>query len=125
MNRLRTGTILTSVTAVLFAATGALHLSAFGAINGLAASATPADVHVLLPALWIAVGVDLVAAGLVIAAVAIERSTGGGLVLAATAIIPLGGVVIHLVYFGFLAPTALLLADGVLAIACAVIRGRV
>jgi hypothetical protein len=124
MNRPRIGTLLISVTAVLFVASGALHLSAFSAINSLAASATPADVHVLLPALWIAVGVDLIAAGLVIAAVAIERSGGGGLVLAAAATVPLGGVVVHLIFFGFLPPTALLLADGVLAAACAVIRGR-
>jgi hypothetical protein len=122
MNRTRTANILIGVTAVLLVATGALHLGAYpGSIAPLAASA-PDDVRHLLPAVWLAVGIDLVVMGLIVAAIGYENSTGSRLALAAVALCPLGGVVMHLMFFGFIQPTALLLLDGVLALACAIVR---
>jgi hypothetical protein len=107
---------------VLFVASGALHLSGFGQINALAQSGTPDDVHVLLPAMWVAFGVDLVVMGLIVAAIGYENSTGGRFALAAVALGTCAGAVAQLTFFGFIAPTALLLLDGALAIACALIR---
>jgi len=123
MNRLRTGNILVGITAVMLLASGALHLAAYsGNISPLAQSATPDDVRALLPALWLTVGVDLVVMGLVVAGIGFENSTGGRWALAAVALGSWAGVVLHLTFFGFIAPTALLLLDGALALTCACIR---
>jgi len=123
MNRLRAANFLIGTTAILLIVSGALHLSVFsGSISPLAQSATPEDIRAILPASWLAFGIDLIVLGLVVAAIGIENATGGRYALAAIALAPLGAAALQLVYFGFIAPTALLLLDGVLAMACAWIR---
>lgn len=122
MNRQRLGNLLIYGTAGLLVITGAIHLSAFGQINAMAQSATPADVHAVLPPLWLAVGVDMLATGLIVALVALENSNGGRYVLFAAAISPTAAAVLQMVFLGFIPPTAILLLDGALALAAAVVR---
>jgi hypothetical protein len=122
MNRQRLGNLLIYGTAGLLIVTGGMHLSVFGHINGIAQSATPADVQALMPPLWLAIGVDLIATGIIVALVGLENSNGGRYVLFAAAICPWGVAVLQLIYLGFIPPTAILLLDGALAIAAAVVR---
>src|SRR5262249_35457284 len=102
--------------------TGALHLSAAGQIGTLASSASPADVRVLLPLLWMAIGVDLVMLAFIVAAIGYENSTGGRFALAAVAIGPIGAAGLKSIYLIFISPTALLFLDGVMALVCAWMR---
>jgi len=122
MNRQRLAIVLIYGAAAVFVASGGLHLSAFGQINGMAQTATPPNVHVLMPALWLAVGIDLIATGVIVGLVALENSNGGRYVLFAAALGPWAGAVLQIVYFGFMAPTTLLLACGALAVAAGVVR---
>ena len=122
MNRQRLGNVLIYSTSGLLIVTGGLHLSGFGSINAMAQSATPDQIHALLPSLWLAIGVDLIAIGLIVGLVAIENSNGGRYVLFAAAICPWGAALVQIAYFGFIPPTALLLLDGAMAIASAVVR---
>ena len=120
MNRQRIANIVLYAAAVLLVATGALHLTAFGAINTLAQAS--ADVKPLLPLLWVGVGVDLIATGIIVALVGLENSNGGRYVLFAAAMCPWAAALLQIIYLGFVGPTAMLLLDGGLAIAAASLR---
>jgi hypothetical protein len=122
MNRQRLGNVLIYATAALLIVSGGLHTSAFGLINAMAQSASPADARVLLPMLWIAFGVNLMVAGAIVALVALENSNGGRYVLFAASLCPLSGAVLQVAYVGFSAQVALLLLVGALAIASAIVR---
>jgi hypothetical protein len=122
LNRQRLGNILIYTTAALLIGSGGMHLSAFGQINAMAQSADPADVHVLLPALWLSCGIDFIATGVIVGVVALENSNGGRWVLFAAAITPLAGAVVQILYFGFIAPAAALLLCGAMAVASAIVR---
>lgn len=122
MTRQRLGNILIYTTAGLLVASGGLHLSAYAQINALAQSSGVTELHALVPVLWLVMGVDLVTVGLIVGLVAFENSNGGRYVLFAVAICPLGAALLQMVYLGFIAPTALLLLDGAMAIASATVR---
>jgi hypothetical protein len=122
MSRRRLANILIAAAATLLVASGILHLAVYGEIGALARSASPDDARLLLPALWVAIGIDLIVMGAVVAMVGIENSRGGRFVLFAAAALPAGSVVVHLLFLGFLAPTGLLMADAAVTLAAGVVR---
>lgn len=120
MNRHRAGRILASVAACVSWATAAFHTTGLRSIETLAQQASPA-LRTAVPALWLAFGIDLAVIGLIVAAVAARPDRSGPLILAFAALGPLSGATLQIVYLGFVPPTALLFAVGVLTLAAAAV----
>lgn len=104
--------------AVALIATATLHTMATPQITKLAES-VPGDSGVLLPLGFIAFGITLALAGILTALVSLRAGKGDHLILAVVAMFPLAGAALQMVYIGFIAPTALLLLDGLLVLGTA------
>ena len=107
---------LTGALALLVTAT--LHTVATPQINELATS-LPGDSSVLLPLLFVAFGITLGLAGILTALVSVRAGKGDHRLLAVIALFPLAGAALQMIYIGFIAPTALLLLDGLLVLGTA------
>lgn len=113
------GRVLAGLAALVYIATAWLHSTGFDAVTRLAREG-PSDLAALMPALWLVFSLDLVVVGLVIAVVTWRPSGAGRLVVAIAALCPLGAAGLQLRFLGFIPPTAVLLADGALALVAAV-----
>jgi hypothetical protein len=113
MTQERAATLTASVGAGLLFLTAGLHFSAFG----WAVSLASADLRGLVAALWIGCGASLVIAALLTIAVTPLFVVRRRALLGIAALIPLSIALLQIVYFGFMAPTALLLVDTVLLLA--------
>ena len=96
---------------------------ALGQISKLAA-ATTGDAGTLLPMLWVAFGVTLAVAALIVGLVAWRLARGDQWILAATALLPLSAAALQVTYIGYIPPTALLLLDGLLVLVSAELARR-
>lgn len=124
MTRRRSGSILAAVASAGYIATAALHGTGYGWVADLALQA-PAELRTLAPALWLSFAFDLVVVGLIVGVVALRPSPTGRLVLAIAAACPLAGAALQLRFLGFIPPTGILLALGVLTlVAAAVLPGE-
>jgi hypothetical protein len=114
MTKERLATTTAAVGAGLLFASGGWHLSAYGFIVAQAA----ADARPLLAALWIACGITLWLAALLVVAVTPLQIVRRRALLFIAALTPLSIAVLQVAYLGFMTPTALLLMDAlVVAIA--------
>jgi len=117
MTRERLATITSSVGAGLLFATAGFHMSAYGPVTAQA----PADIRPLLAGLWVATGISLMLAALLVIAVAPIRAYRRRAILLIAALTPFAIAVIQLIYIGFIPPTASLLLDTVVIVGAAVL----
>jgi len=118
MNRNHTGRIVAGVAAAGFITTAAWHATGYTTVTRLAEQA-PDDLRPLIPALWLAISIDLTIAGLIVAIVAVRPTPVGRIIVAIAAMMPLAIAGLQMAYLGFIPPTVLLLLDGALALAAA------
>jgi hypothetical protein len=98
--------------------TAAWHQSGYTWVTTLAAQASP-DVEPLMAALWVSFALTLVLTAGLVLVVARVGAPNRAAVLAIAALSPLGGAAVQLAYIGFMAPTALLLADALMILIAA------
>jgi hypothetical protein len=96
-----------SLGAALVFGTAGFHLSAYGSVTARA----PVDLRPLMGALWVAGGVSLILAALLVVAVTPVFIVRRRALLAIAALTPLSIAILQVAYLGFLPPTALLLVD--------------
>lgn len=123
MTTARLTRILSWASAIGFLGVAALHGSAYGMVLGLAREA-PDPVRRILSVLWLAGSADLVALGLVLAAVAGTGGRTGALVTAFAALSPLSIAALQLTFLRFSPPTAMLLVLGALTLAAAALKAK-
>ncbi len=121
MKRNQIAKSLTVIAAVGFAATAALHGSAFGSIDRLAAQGS-SDIQRILPPLWLAFSIDLTVLGLILGVVGFIPVGGARFIVAIAGLCPLGGAVLQLVFIGFVPPTAILLGLAAITAGAAVLN---
>ena len=109
MTRPRLATIVSRASALGFFLVAALHGSAYGRIMVMAAPA-PETLRRVVSVLWLSGSADLVAFGLVVAAMVRGPEAVGALVIALCALCPLAVAGLQVVFLGFVPPTAMLLA---------------
>jgi fatty acid desaturase len=119
MTKERLATVTAAIGGGLLFATAGLHFSVYSTVMGQ----TPADLHSLLAALWVAVGASLIIAALLAVAATPLFIVRRRALLGITALIPLSIAVVQIVYLAFLPPTGLLLLDA-LVLAAAGALGR-
>ena len=112
----RLATITSSVGAGLLFATAGLHMSAYGTVTAQA----PVDIRPFVAALWVAPGVSLMLAALLVIAVTPIRAHRRRAILFIAALTPLSIAVLQVIYIGFIPPTAILLLDTVIIVSAAV-----
>ncbi|KPK55692.1 MAG: hypothetical protein AMS21_13370 [Gemmatimonas sp. SG8_38_2] len=100
-----------------YVTTARIHSTGFDSVTRLARGG-PANLTGLMLALWLAFSLDLIVMGLVIAAAAWRPDRLGRIVVGIAALCPFGAAGLQLRFIGFVPPTAILLAIGLLA-ACA------
>jgi hypothetical protein len=113
MTKERAATVTAIVGAGLLFVTSGLHLSAYGAVT----SRTPTNVRGLMSALWVAGGVSLIIAALLVVAVTPLFIVRRRALLGIAALIPVSIAAVQIAYLGFLPPTALLLVDAAVLLA--------
>ncbi len=123
MTRQRAGSILSGISAAGFLGTALLHSTGYDSVTRLAEQA-PAELRAMAPALWLVFSFDLVVLGLIVAVFAIRPSSVGRIVLVLAALCPLSAAVLQLRFFGFIPPTAILLAVGGLTLIAAAVLPR-
>ena len=120
MTRERLATITSSAGAGLLFATAGFHMSAYGPVTAQA----PAGIRPLLAGLWVAIGVSLMLAALLVLAVRPLGAYRRRAILFIAALTPFSIAAVQLIYVGFIPPTALLLLDVVVIVAAAVLGHR-
>jgi hypothetical protein len=124
MMREKSGTILAWVAAIMYLLTAAMHMLGFEPTRALAQQG-PADLRPLVPLLWLSFALSLVVLAAIVAACAHRGASADRLILALTALGPLSGALVQIVYIGFVLPSAILLFDAALALtAAALLPGR-
>ncbi len=118
MNRRKTASLLTALTAAGFAGTAVLHSTGLNFVVDLA-SHGPAELQALTPALWIIFAVDLLVLSLILAVVAVWPTRRSRLIVAIAGLCPLAAAVLQLVFLGFVPPTAILIGIAVLSFVAA------
>ena len=113
MGQDRAASVTATVAAVLLFATAAWHLSGTEAV----ASSAPSELQPLIKALWLAAGISLLLAGLLVVAVTLLLIARRRALLWIAALTPLSIAVLQLIYLGFIPPTALLLLDTLVVVA--------
>lgn len=114
--------VLAGIAAAGFFATAALHATGHGAVTAMAAETQ--SLAALVPALWLGFSADLVVLGLIVAAVAWRPIPGGRAVLAIASLAPLAAAGLQVRYLGFIPPTLLLLALGLLTLVAGAVWTR-
>ena len=118
------GVTLTWLTAVVFIATAAIHLSGFPEIQALARE-TGGDVADLMPPLWLFFSIDLVILGTVAGVMARTPTATHGVILCLLGLVPAAAAVLQIGYIGFIPPTAILFFDTLVAIAAGLAMRRI
>ena len=121
MTRPRLAATVSWASACGFFVVAALHGSAYGRIMVMAEPA-PETIRRVVSVLWLSGSADLVALGLVVAAMAHSSGAVGALVIALAALCPLAVAGRHVVFLGFLPPTAMLLALAALTLGAAFLK---
>ena len=111
MTQPRLAATLSWAAACGFFLVAALHGSAYRRIMAMAEPA-PETIRRVLSVLWLSGSVDLVAFGLVVAAMARSSGAVSALVIACAALCPLAVALLQITFLGFLPPTAMLLDLG-------------
>lgn len=101
---------------VAYVATSAIHMTGFGSITRIAKGG-PADLHFIVPALWISFSLDLVVLGFIFALLGFIVPPGSRPIALLLSLPPLFAAVLQLIYLGFIPPTAILIFDSALALA--------
>lgn len=117
MGEHRAAFVTATVAAVLLFVTAAWHLSGTVAV----ASSAPPELQPLMKALWLAAGISLLIAALLVVAATPVFIVRRGALLGIAALTPLSIAVLQLIYLGFIPPTVLLLLDAVLVMAAALL----
>jgi hypothetical protein len=121
MTKERLATLSASIGAGLVFGTAGFHLSGYGSVVGR----MPSDQQPLVGALWVAGGISLGLAALLVVAITPLFIVRRRALLYIAALTPLSIAVLQIVYLGFLPPTALLLLDtAVLVVAGELGRAR-
>jgi hypothetical protein len=120
MQRDKTGRLMAGVGAVGFFGAAVWHTVGYPFVAG-SASQVRGFVGAAIPALWLTVSIDLLALGMIIAAAALQPGPGGRVIVGLAGLSPLGLAALQVRFVGFIPPTALLLAIGLLALTAAVI----
>ena len=111
--------MLTGAASLSFFLTAALHGSGYASVAA-AAESVPGTIGQLIPALWLVFSSDLAVIGLIIAVLAFRPTPAARPILAIAALCPLAAASLQLVTIGFVPPTALLIAVGLLTLLSAV-----
>jgi len=122
-SRYTVGRAVTGVAAAGFLATALIHSTGFHSVAALALEG-PAELAALMPALWLVFSFDLVVLGLILAVAAFRPSATSRWMAGIASLCPLGAAGLQLWYIGFIPPTAILLAIGVLAASAALVLPR-
>ncbi len=123
MTRRRLAEICAYVSAATLVGTAAWHQSAYTSVTTLAAGSSAA-LGPLVAVLWTFVGLALVLTAALVLVVARVGVPNRAFVLSIAALSPISGAALQLVHLGFIPPTALLLADGLLILLAVVLGHR-
>ncbi len=118
MKRGQAARLLTGLAALCFLGTAGLHSTGYDSIVRLA-SDVPGMMGQVMPALWLVFSFDLTILGLIVGAQAIRPADVARPILMIAALCPLAAAGLQVGFIGFVPPTALLIALGVLTLACA------
>lgn len=110
MTKERAATVSAAIGAGLLFVGAGLHFSAYSAVVAQA----PTDVRPIMSALWVACGVSLIVAALLVVAVTPLFIVRRRALLGIAALIPVSIAAVQIAYLGFLPPTTLLLLDAAL-----------
>jgi len=121
MTRDRAARWLTGVAALGFLGTAALHSTGYASIVRLAKD-TPGALGQVMPALWLAFSFDLTVLGLILGVLTLRPADVARPILVIAALCPLAAAGLQMKFIGFIPPTGLLIALGVLAWASAAMR---
>ena len=113
MTRNRVARLLTGLAGLGFVGTAALHSTGYDSIVRLAKD-VPGVMGEVMPALWLAFSFDLTVLGLIVGILAIRPAQVARPILVVAALCPFGAAGLQLQYIGFVPPTAILIALGVL-----------
>lgn len=105
---------------MLLLATAAFHHTGFSHVNRLARDAAP-ELRPLVPPVWLAFSASLIVLALIAGIIGRRPSTGHRAMLLVIALFPAAGGALQIGYIGFVLPTAILMADAVVAVAAAVV----
>lgn len=118
MTRQKLGRILAGMAAFGFIGTAILHYTGYDSIIQLAEKG-PEELQVLVPALWLSFSINLIIPGTIVAVIAFRPSRLSRLILIILALCPISAAILQILFLGFIPPTAILFADGILAIVAA------
>jgi len=120
MTRFRSARCLTGLASFGFLSTAALHSTGYDSIVDLSRD-VPGAMGAVMPALWLVFSSDLAVLGLIVGVLAIRPTDVARPVLTIAACCPLVAAGLQLRFIGFVPPTALLLALGVLTFVSAAV----
>ncbi len=118
MTRVQSARFLTGVSSLGFVGIAALHSTGYDSITRVSRD-LPAPMGDVMPVLWLVFSSDLVVLGLIVGALALRPTDMARPILAIAAICPLVAAGLQLWSIGFVPPTALLIALGVLTLVSA------
>lgn len=118
MTRDQVARLLAGLAALGFLGTATLHSTGYDSIERLAKN-VPGVFGQVMPALWLAFSLDLTVLGLIVGTVALRPADVGRPILVIAALCPLAAAGLQLKFIGFIPPTGLLMALGVLTWASA------
>ena len=118
MTRDRGARLLAGLAAFGFLGTAALHSTGYDSIVHMAKN-VPGFLGHVMPALWLAFSLDLTVLGLIVGILALRPADVGRPILVIAALCPLAAAGLQLKFIGFIPPTGLLIALGVLTWASA------
>lgn len=120
--RRKTGSILAGVACLGFLATAWLHSTGYASVTEAAAD-VPSDLGAVMPALWLMFSFDLIVLGLIVGVIAYRPPATARIILWIAALAPLAAAGLQLRFLGFIPPTAILIALGVLTVAAGALLG--
>lgn len=120
MTRQRWARILAGLTALGFVGTAALHATGYRSVVGLAEE-VPGIMGDVMPALWLVFSSDLTVLGLIVGVLALRPRDVARPILVIAALCPLAAAGLQLRSIGFVPPTGILIAVGLLAWASAAV----
>jgi hypothetical protein len=115
MTRRQAASVITIVASIGFLGTAAFHSSGYASIVRLAAQA-PERVRALLPMLWLGIAFDFSVLGLIVGVMGLRQVGPVRVVLALAAICPFAAAGLQICFIGFILPTAILIAVGVVTL---------
>ena len=113
MTREKAARLLTGLAFLGFLATAVLHCTGYASVARLARD-VPGIMGQVMPALWLAFSLDLTVLGLIVGVLALRPEDVARPILVIAAICPLSAAALQLRFIGFVPPTAILIALGIL-----------